>query len=97
MNTPATLIRPDPPPRRAALREPAGLGHRRAPARPNAARSVARTACAGAAHTDASCHVAPTAGADRPAITTTHGGAVHAGHTGGAHSRHRARPAVVDG
>src|SRR6266545_1815437 len=57
MNT-ATVIRPDPPTQRAA-RQPVRLTHRRDPThRPG----TTRMAHAGAAHTDTSCRVAPTAG-----------------------------------
>jgi hypothetical protein len=92
MNT-ATVIRPGPPTQRAAS-QPVRLTHRRHPTRRP---GTTRTAHAGAAHTDTSCRVAPTAGARQPAITTPHGGAARAGHTAAAHRRHPARPAVADG
>ena len=95
MKTP-TLIRPDPPTQPATAGEPAGLTHRRDPARP-AGRGAARMPRAGTGRAGTAGHRAPMAGADRPAITIPQGVAVYAGPTGVADRQHRACPAVADG
>jgi hypothetical protein len=90
-----TLIRPDPPTRPATAGEPAGLTHRRDPARP-AGRGVVRMPRARTGRAGTAGHRAQLAATDRPAITIPQGVAVYAGPTG-VDRRHRACPAVADG
>ena len=98
MNTPTTVIRPDPPADQAAAGEPAAFTRGPGPGRHDAAPGVARAGTAGTAHADnRPCHRASPAGADRPANSAPLVVAVHAGHAGGADGRHRARPVVADG